>query len=162
MNLLSTPRGRHLLSVHLLERELHLMQIQEHYLHIYQLHKEPTHSRRHHHRIQFLRFQFRHQFYCLRMTASISNNIGDIQTWHRGNRRLYDFLFLSTSGAAARFLLSFKPKQGEVANGKAAWGGFVNKYQNSTRQRKKCILKSQLSKIVTRYVGGARPRNVHE
>ena len=54
--------------------------------------------------------------------------MGDIKHWHRDNRLLFDFLFLSTSGAAASFLLQLKPKRGELANGKAAWDGIVRQY----------------------------------
>ena len=61
------------------------------------------------------------------------SNLEDIKHWHRDNRLLFDFLFLSTSGAAASFLLQFKPKRGELANAKAGWDGIVRKYQNSTR-----------------------------
>ena len=75
------------------------------------------------------------------------SNLEDIKHWHRDNRLLFDFLFLSTSGAAASFLLQFKPKRGELANGKAAWDGMARKYQNSTRQRR-CILKQQLTHTV--------------
>ena len=75
------------------------------------------------------------------------SNLEDIKNWHRDNRLLFDFLFLSISGAAASFLLQFKPKRGELAKGKAAWDGMVRKYQNSTRQRRR-ILKQQLSHMV--------------
>ena len=74
------------------------------------------------------------------------SNLEDIKHWHRDNRLLFDFLFLSTSRAAASFLLQFEPKQGELANGKAAWDGMVRKYQNSTRQRRR-ILEQQLTHI---------------
>ena len=67
------------------------------------------------------------------------SNLEDIKHWHRDNRLLFDFLFLSTSGAAASFLLQFKPKRGELANGKAAWDGMVRKYQNFTRQRRRIV-----------------------
>ena len=40
------------------------------------------------------------------------SNLEDIKHWHRDNRLLFDFLFLSTSGAAASFLLQFKPQRG--------------------------------------------------
>ena len=75
------------------------------------------------------------------------SNLEDIKHWHRDNRLLFDFLFLSTSGAAASFLRQLKPKRGELAHGKAAWDGMVRKYQNSTRQRRR-ILKQQLSRMV--------------
>ena len=67
------------------------------------------------------------------------SNLEDIKNRHRDNRLLFNFLFLSTSGAAASFILQFKPKRGELANGKAAWDGMVTKYQNSTRQRRRTM-----------------------
>ena len=75
------------------------------------------------------------------------SNLEDIKNWHRDNRLLFAFLFLSTSGAAASFLLQFKPKRGELANGKAAWDGMVRKHQNSTCQRRR-VLKQQLTHMV--------------
>ena len=60
---------------------------------------------------------------------------------------MFDFLFLSTSGVAASFFLQFKPKRGDLANGKAAWDGMVTKHPNSTRQRRR-ILKQELTQMV--------------
>ena len=60
---------------------------------------------------------------------------------------LYNFLLLSTTGAAVSFLLRYKPKSGEIPNGKAAWDGMIAKYQNSTRQRRR-ILKNPLVSMV--------------
>ena len=68
----------------------------------------------------------------LRATDDNISSLEDIKHWHRDNRLLLDFLFLSTSGAAVSFLLQFEPKRGELANGKAAWDGMVRRYQNST------------------------------
>ena len=79
-------------------------------------------------------------------TDDNTSNLEDIQHWHRDNRRLFDFLILSTSGAAASVLLQFKPERGELAIGKAAWDDMVRKYQNSTSQRRR-ILKQQPSHI---------------
>ena len=39
------------------------------------------------------------------------SNLEDIKHWHRDNRLLFDFLFLSTSEAAASFLLQLKPNE---------------------------------------------------
>ena len=60
---------------------------------------------------------------------------------------LYNFLFLSTTGAASSFLLRYEPKQGEIPHGKAHWDGMIAKCQNSTRQRRR-ILKNQLVSMV--------------
>ena len=61
---------------------------------------------------------------------------------------LFSFLLLSTTGAAASFLLRYKPKSGEIPNGKAAWDGMIAKYQNFTRQRRR-IPKNQLVSMQT-------------
>ena len=53
----------------------------------------------------------------------------------------------SKSGAAASFLLQFKPKRGDLANGKGDWDGMVTMYQNFTGQRRR-ILKQQLNQMV--------------
>ena len=72
---------------------------------------------------------------------------GETEAWHQNNWMLFKFLSLSTTGAAASFLLLYKPKSGEIPNGKAAWDGMIAKYQNSTRQRRR-ILKNQLVSLV--------------
>ena len=68
----------------------------------------------------------------LRATDDNISNLEDIRNWHRNNRLLFDFLFLSTPGAAVNFLLHFKPKRRELANEKAAWDGMDTKHQNGT------------------------------
>ena len=83
----------------------------------------------------------------LRVTDDIISNLEAYKHWHRDNRLPFDFLFLSTLGAAASFLLHFKPKRGELAKGKAAWDSIVRKYQNSTSQRRR-ILKQKLTHMV--------------
>ena len=44
-------------------------------------------------------------------------------------------------------ILRYKPKSGEIPNGKAAWDCMIAKYQNSTRQWSR-ILKNQLVSMV--------------
>ena len=46
----------------------------------------------------------------------------------RDSGLLFDFLFLSTSGAVASFLSHYKPKRREFVNGEAAWDGVVKRY----------------------------------
>ena len=50
------------------------------------------------------------------------SNLEDIKHWHRANRLLFDFMLLSTPGAS--FLQQFKPKRGELANGKSCLGWY--------------------------------------
>ena len=75
------------------------------------------------------------------------SDLEDIKHWRRDDRLLFDFLFLSTSGAAASFLLQFKPKWGELANEKAALDCMVTKYKKPTSQRRP-ILQRQLTRMV--------------
>ena len=75
------------------------------------------------------------------------SNLEDIPNWHCDNRLLFDSLFLSTSGAAASFLLQFKPKREKLSNENAAWDGMVTKHQNSTGQRRR-TLKQELTQMV--------------
>lgn len=76
-------------------------------------------------------------------------NAEEINTWHHNNWMLFNFLFLSTTGAAAKFLLQHNPKPGEFSTGKAAWSGMIliAKYQNSTPRRKRIMI-NQLASIV--------------
>ena len=55
-------------------------------------------------------------------------NPEEIKAWHQNNWVLFNFLFLSTTGAAANFLLRYRPNSGEIPNGKAAWDGICLLY----------------------------------
>ena len=63
------------------------------------------------------------------------SDVEDIKNCHHANRLLFDFLFLSTSGTAASFVLQFKPERGDHAYGKASWDGMGKKYRNPTHHR---------------------------
>ncbi|CAN0079010.1 unnamed protein product, partial [Ectocarpus sp. 12 AP-2014] len=77
------------------------------------------------------------------MRKNVSNS-EEIQDWLTSNENLYHFLFLSTTGSAASYLLQFTPEEGMLPDGIAAWKGLTAKYKNSTRQRK-ILLQKELT-----------------
>eukprot|EP00903_Cladosiphon_okamuranus_P020859 g19157.t1 len=72
--------------------------------------------------------------------ATVTNR-DDILAWHRYNRMLGTFLSMCTSGAAKKFVATFKPKPDMMFNGIAAWKALVKKYRNPSRQRQKILFK---------------------
>ena len=48
-------------------------------------------------------------------------NAEEIKAWHQNIWMLFNYLFLRIAGVATSFLLRYKPKSGEIPNGKAAW-----------------------------------------
>lgn len=89
------------------------------------------------------------------------------------NIQLYSVLYLTTKGAAASFLLLCEPRADYLADGKAAGDGLVEKYFNSSRQRRR-ILVRQLDGMIMRFekdpdrrvydegVPAARRAGIHE
>ncbi|CAN0588999.1 unnamed protein product [Ectocarpus sp. 12 AP-2014] len=51
------------------------------------------------------------------------------------------FLSMCTTGAAKKFVATFKPKPNMVFNGILAWKALVKKYRNPSRQRQKILFK---------------------
>ena len=76
-------------------------------------------------------------------------NAEEIKEWHQNNWMLFNFLFLSTTGAAASFLVRYKPKSGEIPNVKAAWDGMIAKYQTSTSTRQRRRKKQLVSMVMS-------------
>eukprot|EP00903_Cladosiphon_okamuranus_P018846 g17334.t1 len=72
--------------------------------------------------------------------ATVTNR-DDILAWHRFNRMLGTFLSMCTTGAAKKFVATFKPKPDMMFNGIAAWKALVKKYRNPSRQRQKILFK---------------------
>ena len=68
-------------------------------------------------------------------------NREEIMAWHRYNRMLGTFLSMCTTGAAKKFVATFKPKPDMMFNGIAAWKALVKKYRNPSRQRQKILFK---------------------
>ncbi|CAN0318048.1 unnamed protein product, partial [Ectocarpus sp. 4 AP-2014] len=72
--------------------------------------------------------------------ATVTNR-DEIMAWHRYNRMLGTFLSMCTTGAAKKFVATFKPKPDMMFNGIAAWKALVKKYRNPSRQRQKILFK---------------------
>ncbi|CAN0018277.1 unnamed protein product, partial [Sphacelaria rigidula] len=65
----------------------------------------------------------------------------EVERWDRCNQQLFHVLYLSTTGPAASYLLRFQPKGSEKPNGKRAWGALISKYQNSSKQRTRILMR---------------------
>ncbi len=68
-------------------------------------------------------------------------NRDDIREWHVDNMLLGTFLSMCTTGAAKKFVATFKPKPDMLSNGIVAWKALVKKYRNPSRQRQKILFK---------------------
>eukprot|EP00752_Nemacystus_decipiens_P005704 g5162.t1 len=64
-------------------------------------------------------------------------NRDEIRKWHVDNMMLGTFLSMCTTGAAKKFVATFKPKPDMMSNGIVAWKALVEKYRNPSRQRQK-------------------------
>ena len=69
------------------------------------------------------------------------NNSDDIEAWDTANERLFSVLRLTTTGAARSVLLKFEPRNGRAGDGKETWVALKNKYQNTSRQRRRTLLR---------------------
>ena len=64
-----------------------------------------------------------------------------IEAWDTANNEhLFSVLRPTTTGVAQSVLLKFEPKNGQPGNGREAWLALKNKYQNTSRQRKRTLL----------------------
>lgn len=86
------------------------------------------------------------------------SNADDIKDYHHDNRLLYNFMSLSTSGAAPSFLLKCKPKPGILPNGKAAWDGLIAKYQKKFKAE---TYDNEQKSHLYGNIGWARPRRAY-
>ena len=68
-------------------------------------------------------------------------NMRDIENWDRCNEQLFNVLYLSTTGPAASYLLRYQPKGSERPNGIRAWEALISKYQNSSKQRIRILMR---------------------
>ena len=69
------------------------------------------------------------------------NNSGDVGTWDTANEHLFSVLRLTTTGAARSVLLKFEPRNDRPGNGGQTWLTLKNKYQNTSRQRRRTVLR---------------------
>ena len=68
-------------------------------------------------------------------------NSDDIEAWNSANEHSFNVLRLTTTGAARSVLLKFERKNGRLDDGRQAWLALKNKYQNSSRQRRRTLLR---------------------
>ena len=68
-------------------------------------------------------------------------NMRDLENWDRCNEQLFNVLYLSTTGPAASYLLRYQPKGSERPNGIRAWEALISKYQNSSKQRIRILMR---------------------
>ena len=69
------------------------------------------------------------------------NNSDDIEAWGTANEHLFSVLRLTTTGATRSVLLKFEPRNGHAGDGKETWLALKNKYQNTSRQRRRTLLR---------------------
>ena len=69
------------------------------------------------------------------------SNIDDIEAWNTANEHLFSVLRLITTGATQSVLLKFEPKNGQPGNGREAWLALKNKYHNTSRKRRRALLR---------------------
>ena len=69
------------------------------------------------------------------------SNVDDLKAWDSANEHLLRVLRLTPTGAARSVLLQFEPKYGRPGDGKQAWLALQSKYQNSSRQRRRTLLR---------------------
>ena len=76
-----------------------------------------------------------------RNTDEKPRSIDDIKAWDTANEHLFSVLRLTTAGAARSVLLKFEPRNGQPGNGREAWLALKNKHQNTSRQRRRALLR---------------------
>ena len=74
----------------------------------------------------------------------------DTKAWDTANNHLFSILRLITTGAAHSVLLKFESRNDQPGNSKEAWLTLKNKYQNTSRQRGRTLLR-RLDNSVMRY-----------
>ena len=77
------------------------------------------------------------------------NNSDDLEAWDKTNEHLLSVLRLTIAGAGRSVQLTFKSRNGRPENDRKAWPALKNKYQNTSRQRRRTLLR-QLDNSVMR------------
>ena len=77
------------------------------------------------------------------------NNSHDIEAWDKTNDHLLSVLRLTIAGAGRSVQLTFESRNGRPENGREAWPALKNKYQNTSRLRRRTLLR-QLDNSVMR------------
>ena len=68
------------------------------------------------------------------------SKVDEIKAWDSANEHMC-VSRLTTTGAAESVLLQFEPKFGRPGDGKQAWLALQSKYQHSSRQRRRTLLR---------------------
>ena len=68
-------------------------------------------------------------------------NSEDIKAWDRENEHLFSVLKLATTGVVCCVLLKFEQNNGRPGDGRQAWLALKNKNQNTSRQRRRTLLR---------------------
>lgn len=72
--------------------------------------------------------------------------------WVTANEKLFSVIFLTTTGAASFLIQRLEPKDGQPgtdginrtstnADGQGAWNGLLSKYQNTSKQRRRILMR---------------------
>ena len=75
-------------------------------------------------------------------------NSDDIKACNPANKYLFGVLRLTTTGAARSVLLKFERKNGQLSDGKQARLALKNKYQNTSRQLRRTLLRRLDSSVM--------------
>ena len=70
-----------------------------------------------------------------------SQNSDDTKAWDSENKHLFSVLWLTTTDEACSVLLKFEQKNGRPGDGRQVWLALKNKYQNTSRQRRRTLLR---------------------
>ena len=73
------------------------------------------------------------------------SNSDDIKARDTVNEHLFNVLRPTTTGAARSVLLKFEPRNGQPGSVGEAWLALKNKYQNTSRQRRRTLLQQLVS-----------------
>jgi len=73
--------------------------------------------------------------------ASVVANEDERLLYDRANEQLFNILYLTTTGPANSYMLRFEPQGSDLPDGKKAWDGLIAKYQNSSKQRRRILMR---------------------
>ena len=65
----------------------------------------------------------------------------EVDNWDTCNEKLLTILYLTTTGPASSYLLRYEPKGLAKPNGKIAWEALIAKYENSSQQRRRILIR---------------------
>ena len=68
-------------------------------------------------------------------------NRAEVDNWDRCNEQLFNISYLTTTGPASSYLPRYEPKGLAKPNGKMAWEALIAKYENSSKQRRRILIR---------------------